>query len=207
MATDDKKDSKASAASATAGTDAPSNNPPSGRPDGQPDKMDTTRDAAAGTIAGRNATGADAPGGIDTSGTDSEIARRARESSASTNASDTERAAQERAAAAAAAPQLLAAAARAVAESAAQADRVESPSIAEQAKKGELPDPVELALKARNASGSGRRLDETIPGGLTVHPDGYFKNAHGQEITAEGEVVEGGNQPRIDLSGARVQPL
>lgn len=83
----------------------------------------------------------------------------------------------------------------------------EAPSVAEQAKQGALPDPTELALKARGITGSGRRLDETIPGGLTVHPDGYWQNSEGVEVDQHGKVVEGGNKPRIDLSGARIQSM
>lgn len=130
--------------------------------------------------------------------------------SASTDTSASDAQAQtdrEQAAAASLAPRMIADAAAALATESAKRDLTESPSIAEQAKAGNLPDPIELALKARGASGSGRRLDETIPGGLTVHPDGYFKNAKGEEVTAEGKVVEGGNQPKIDLSGARIEQL
>lgn len=101
----------------------------------------------------------------------------------------------------------LAADAAALASSVSAQGSVEAPSIAEQAKTGSLPDPVELALKARGLSGSGRRLDETIPGGLTVHPEGYFQNAEGKEVDAEGNEVVGGKQPRIDLTGARIQAL
>ena len=85
-----------------------------------------------------------------------------------------------------------------------------TPGIAQLAREGNLPDPKELAAKARGISGGPNRLDETIPGGLTVHPDGYFKNAHGQEVDATGKVLSeapvnpNGNQDVI--LDARVAP-
>jgi hypothetical protein len=51
------------------------------------------------------------------------------------------------------------------------------------------------------------KADKTIPGGKYVHPEGGFKNAHGQRIDEKGKVLKGeAPVPTVDVPAPEGPP-